>query len=185
MDLFCAILVLVIDTKKAKLEEGFGSVWDMDTLYSPLTAQTCQHPFSKTKNFEWSTRRRGVPNWNSHIECHSWFQYVEKEATKETARAKSMRCMQPRSRIPHLHTLSVLRRKNIKLKKIKRTFPAKWASLPRGRLRWCCYRVEEKEFPNHHARASFLLHPGCPVWSLTFSNGVQTGKFSAQLDQFL
>lgn len=88
-------------SKKAKLEEGFGSVWDMDTLYSPLTAETCQHPFSKTKNFEWSTRRRGVPNWNTHIECHSWFQYVEKGATKETARANSMGCMQPRSYIAH------------------------------------------------------------------------------------
>ena len=51
MDLFCAILV-VIGSKKAKLEEGFGSVWDMDTLYFPLKAQTCQHIFSKTKNFE-------------------------------------------------------------------------------------------------------------------------------------
>jgi hypothetical protein len=51
VDLFCAILV-VIGSKKAKLEEGFGSVWDMDTLYLPLKAQTCQHIFSKTKNFE-------------------------------------------------------------------------------------------------------------------------------------
>jgi len=51
VDLFCAILV-VIGSKKAKLEEGFGSVWDMDTLYFPLKAQTCQHPFSQKKNFE-------------------------------------------------------------------------------------------------------------------------------------
>jgi len=43
---------VVIGSKKAKLEEGFGSVWDMDTLYFPLKAQTCQHIFSKTKNFE-------------------------------------------------------------------------------------------------------------------------------------
>jgi len=44
--------LVIIGSKKQKLEEGFGSVWDMDTLYLPLKAQTCQHIFSKTKNFE-------------------------------------------------------------------------------------------------------------------------------------
>jgi len=67
----------------------------------------------------------------------------------------------PRSYIAHLHTRRVLRRKNIKLKKIKRTFPAKWASLPHGRLRWCYYRVKEKEFPNYHAR-TFFITPWVP-----------------------
>ena len=163
MDLFCAILVLVCKwllVQKSKSWRRGSAVFGSRTSSTSLwRLKPVNIPFHKRKisNEVWRT---GCSKMK--YACRVPLMISVEKRTKRNIQGEidELYC-NPRSYIAHLHTRRVLRRKNIKLKKIKRTFPAKWASLPHGRLRWCYYRVKEKEFPNYHAR-TFFITPWVP-----------------------